>query len=67
MSAATQRRWITMRAAAERLGIPRHKMRLLVKASAVETFQLPKSRPLVSAQDVERLAQQCQRPATVGV
>jgi predicted site-specific integrase-resolvase len=68
MSAATAGgRWISVRAASERLGINRHKMQRLVRAGVVEALCLPQSRPLVSAADVERLAKECRRPATAEV
>jgi hypothetical protein len=55
MSAAPERRWISLRAAAARLEIPRHIMRRLMHKGLVESLRLPRSRPVVSAQDVERL------------
>ena len=55
--------WLSVRAAAECLGIPVHKMASLVRNEMVETMRFPHMRPLVSAEDLERLREQAHRPA----
>jgi excisionase family DNA binding protein len=49
-------RWISVRAASDRLGISRHTMRRLVQRGIVRTRRLPGTHPLVSEADVDRLA-----------
>lgn len=56
-------KWITVRAASRRLGIPLHKMQELVRLGLVETLVLPRSRPLIAVEDLERLRQEAHRPA----
>jgi hypothetical protein len=55
--------WLSVRAAAETLGIPVQKMASLVRNEMVETMRFPHMRPLVSAEDLERLREQAHRPA----
>lgn len=55
--------WISVRAAARRLGVAPFKMMELVRSEMVETLKLPHSRPLVSATDLERLRSESYRPA----
>jgi excisionase family DNA binding protein len=51
-------RWISVRAASDRLGIPAPTMRRLVRRGMITTRRLPGTRPLVLEADVERLAQE---------
>jgi excisionase family DNA binding protein len=56
-------RWLSVRAAANRLGIPPYTMRRLVRRGIVKTRRLPGMRPLVSEADVDRLARVHTAPA----
>jgi len=60
---ATATRWLTVRAAAARLGISPFKMADLVRRGAVESLNLPNTRPMVSSEDLERLRKESHRPA----
>jgi hypothetical protein len=55
-------RWISVRAASDRLGIPAHAMRRLVRRGIITTRRLPGMRPLVSEADVDRLARESTQP-----
>lgn len=56
-------RWLSVRAAADRLGIPPHTMRRLVRRGIIRTRRLPGTHPLVCECDVDRLAQDHTTPA----
>jgi hypothetical protein len=55
--------WLSLRAAAKRLGVPDHKMQNLIDLELVETLRLPRSHALVSARDLDRLIEESHRPA----
>jgi predicted site-specific integrase-resolvase len=57
-------RWISLRAASNRLGIPVHTMRRLVRRGIVKTRRLPGTRPVVSEADVDRLDRDSTRVPT---
>jgi hypothetical protein len=56
-------RWISVRAASQRIGLPPYKIQRLIDCQAVEALHLPRSRPMVSAADLDRLAKEAIRPA----
>jgi hypothetical protein len=61
--AKTAPRWISPRAAAIRLGLPKYKIQKLIDRRAVEVLRLPGMRPMISAESLERLEAAAIRPA----
>jgi hypothetical protein len=56
-------RWKTVTAASLYLGISKYKVNDLVRRGLLECLYLPASRPLISADDLERLFAESHRPA----
>jgi phosphoglycerate dehydrogenase-like enzyme len=56
-------RWMSIRAAAARLGVSSSKMAEMVRQGMVTSLHLPHSRPKVNAEDLERLRREAYRPA----
>ena len=65
-TAIADKTWVTTRAARERLGITSDQVRKLIRQGSLTSRQLPGLRPLVAADDVDRLARESVRPATTG-
>ncbi len=66
MKSAQRPEWISVRTAADLLGIRRSRMAGLVSRRAISVLQLPGSRPLVKASEVKRLAETAVQPAAGG-
>jgi hypothetical protein len=60
---AGPRPWISVNEGARRLRIGPDRMQRLVELELVETLKLPRQRPLVSAEDLERLRRESHKPA----
>jgi hypothetical protein len=57
------RPWISIRAAADRLGVPEFRIKMLMEQGFVDVLRLPGSKPLVSAADLDRLRDESIKPA----
>jgi excisionase family DNA binding protein len=66
MSSQPKRDWITLREAAELMGITYGRIRLLVDRQAISVVRLPGGAPMVSRSEVLKLVQRSIKPATVG-
>jgi len=65
MKTSHEGEWLTVRAAAELVGVRRSTMRALANRRGVAALRLPGARPLLCAEEVRKLAKASVKPATI--
>jgi excisionase family DNA binding protein len=65
MAVGRNRDWVSIARAGELLAASRKTVQRLIDTGRIGTRLIPGTRPLLSRHDVERLAEQSTRPATV--